>query len=98
MTANVKETAGGITFDVKAQPGSSKNEITGFKDGVLKVKISAAPDKGKANKELVDFLSSVFGVRKTAVTVIKGEKSRNKSVMISGITKKDFETKLGGVL
>ena len=98
MSAGVREVPGGITFDVKAQPGSSKNEVKGYKDGVLRVKITAAPDKGKANRELEDFLSSFFGVKKSCVEIIKGEKSRDKSVRISGLTKKDFDIKTGGVL
>lgn len=98
MTDNVKETAGGITFDIKVQPGSSKNELKGYKDGVLKVKITAAPDKGKANKELIDFFSGLFEVKKSDVTIIKGDKSRNKSIKITGVTKKDFQTKSGGVI
>jgi uncharacterized protein (TIGR00251 family) len=98
MIYNLKEIGGAVTFDVKVTPGSSKNEITGVKDGVLKVKITAAPDRGKANRELAGFLSEFFEVKKPAVTIIKGDKSRNKSIRISGMTKKDFETKCGGVM
>lgn len=97
MTASVNISGGGIVADVKVTTGSSKNEVLGIKDGVLRVKITAAPDKGKANKELVDFLSGVFGVKKSSVLVIKGEKSRNKSVRIDGITKEIFDIKCGGV-
>lgn len=91
MNLDVKESGGAVTFNVKVVPGSSKNEITGVQDGAIKVKITAAPDKGRANKELIDFLSGVFNVRKTAITLIKGEKSRLKSLKITGITKSDIE-------
>ena len=70
---------------VKVTPNAGRSEITGFKDGVLQVRIGAPPDKGKANKELVDFLSEKLGVKKSAVLIIKGQTSRNKVVIIEGI-------------
>jgi uncharacterized protein (TIGR00251 family) len=90
MSVAVKEGAGFITFDVKVIPGSSKNMISGEQNGALKIKISAAPDKGKANTELTDFISAVFGVKNSGVEIIRGEKSRHKSLKISGITKEKF--------
>ena len=44
----------------------------------MQVRIGAPPDKGKANKELVDFLSEKLGVKKSGVLIIKGQTSRNK--------------------
>ncbi|RPH39755.1 MAG: DUF167 domain-containing protein, partial [Burkholderiales bacterium] len=52
------------------------------KEGVLHIKIAAPPDKGKANKELVDFLAETLGIRKSAIQIIKGQASRNKIVAI----------------
>ncbi len=71
---------------VKVTPNAGRNEITGFKEGVCQIKIGAPPDKGKANKELIDFLSDKLGVRKSDITIVKGQTSRNKVVIIEGLT------------
>ena len=47
------------------QPNSSQNEVVGFKEGVLQVRIVAPPVEGKANQELIKFLSNVLGVSKS---------------------------------
>jgi uncharacterized protein len=79
-----------IRLAVKVTPNAGRNEITGFKDDVLHVRIAAPPDKGKANKELVDFLSEKLGVRKSAIAIIRGLTSRNKVVAITGISQEEI--------
>jgi uncharacterized protein (TIGR00251 family) len=71
---------------VKVTPNAGRSEITGIKEGVLQIKIGAPPDKGKANKELVDFLSEKLGIRKSSILIIKGGTSRNKVIVIEGLS------------
>jgi len=54
-------------------------------DGILRVRIAAAPLKGKANKELIGFLSEVLGVSKSSIRVEKGLASRRKLVLVKGL-------------
>jgi len=54
---------------VQVQPNSRKNEIASFEDGVLKVKISAPPVKGKANRELIEFLSDILNISKGSIII-----------------------------
>ncbi len=70
---------------VHVQPNASRNKIVSFKDCILRVKITAPPVDGKANRELVDFLSRLIGLRKSDIRINRGENSRNKVVTISGI-------------
>jgi uncharacterized protein len=77
---------GNRLLQVKVHPGSARNEITGISAGVLQVKIAAPPEKGKANKELIDFLSESLGVRKASITIVKGETGHSKWVTIEGLT------------
>jgi uncharacterized protein (TIGR00251 family) len=59
--------------------------VAGYlEDGSLKVKITAPPEKGKANAELCTFLAKHFGVAPREVTILSGETSRRKRVRISG--------------
>lgn len=77
-------------LSVKVTPNASRNQIVGMKDGVLQVKIAAPPEKGKANKELIDFLAGELDVRKSAVSVIKGQTSRHKIIHITGMSNEEL--------
>ncbi len=81
-------------LSIKVIPNSSKNEIVGLKDGVWKLKIAAPPDKGKANKELIDFLSERLGLRKADLNLIKGQASHNKLIVIDGLTEEEISRRL----
>jgi len=83
----VQELSDGIVFTAKIVPGSSgQTRICGLLDGMLKVKVSAAPEKGKANKCLLKFLAEELGVRKNAVGIISGQTSPVKQVKVSGVS------------
>ncbi len=79
---------------VKVFPSAGRNEITGWRDGVLQVKIAAPPEKGKANRELTDFLSGELGVKKSAVAIVKGQAGRNKSITVEGMSREEIINKL----
>ena len=68
---------------MKVIPKSSKTELVGhLPDGTLKIKIAAAPEKGKANRALCEFLAEHFGVGVSRVKIVSGETSRTKKVRI----------------
>jgi uncharacterized protein len=81
---------------VKITPNAGRNEITGLKEGTLHIKIAAPPEKGKANKELVDFLSDILGVKKSTITIIKGQTSRNKVITVETLNNDQILTRLSG--
>ena len=74
-----------IRIAVHVQPNASQNKVAGFRDGVLQVRIAAPPIKGKANQELVKFLSSLLGVSKNNLSIEKGITSRKKTVAVRGL-------------
>jgi len=81
-------------LQVRVTPNASRNEITGFIDGVLQVKIAAPPVKGKANNELTAFLSRALGVKKSFLSIVKGQTSRNKVIAIEGMSHNDIIRRL----
>lgn len=83
---DIKETKQGSLLALKAQPGAARNAINGIHDGCLKVQITTAPDKGKANGAIIKLLAKELGVLKTNIEIVKGEKSRNKVVLFHGIS------------
>jgi uncharacterized protein (TIGR00251 family) len=72
---------------VQVYPNAAGNEITGLINGVLRVKISAPPAKGKANKELLAFLCQRLALNKDRIDIIKGHTTRNKIIAIDGMAK-----------
>lgn len=80
----LKETKDGLIAHIKIAPNSKKNEIINEGD-FTKIKITAQPIDGKANKALIEFLSKNFKIPKTSIKILKGETSKEKTVL--------FETK-----
>ena len=75
------------TISIRVFPNAAKNEIAGFADDTLRVKIAAPPLKGKANKELLAFLSGLLGIKKDRISIVKGHTARNKTIAIDGMSK-----------
>jgi uncharacterized protein (TIGR00251 family) len=71
---------------VKVQPNSGRNEIIGLTEGVWRIKIAATPDKGKANKRLIEFLSDILGIKKDCLEILKGQTSHNKIILVAGLS------------
>lgn len=81
-------------ISVRVHPGSSRSEIVGFTEGVLRVKVAAPPVKGKANRELIIYLSQQLGVDRGALTIIKGQTSRNKVIAVTGMSQEEIVRRL----
>ena len=73
-------------LDLKVYPGAAANKIMGWNAGILKVRIKAPPEKGKANKELIRFLAKLLDIAPANIDLISGESSRNKRVRIREMT------------
>lgn len=69
-------------IEIKVIAKSSKNEVVGFFDGVLKVKCKAVAEKGKANEAVIILLANYYNVPKSGIKIIKGKKSSKKTVLI----------------
>jgi len=67
-----------LRISVKVLPGAGSNKINGYKNGELVVKINAQPEKGKANKELIKYLSGLCGIPKGVMEIVSGSLSRHK--------------------
>lgn len=83
---------------VKIIPQSSKNEIVGWEGEWLKIKIQKPPEKGRANKALIEFLAESFNISKMDIELASGESSRLKSLLIHGKKKEDILTLLEKIL
>ena len=77
----------GILLRLHIQPRASKSEVAGTHGDCLKIRLKAPPVEGKANSELIKFLSKLLGLPKNNIEIISGHASRRKTVKLAGITK-----------
>lgn len=75
-----------ILIKIQAKPGAKNNGITDISEEAVGVAISAPPVQGEANIELVKYLASVLGLKKSDVTLDRGSKGRQKVITATGIT------------
>ncbi|UCH43045.1 MAG: YggU family protein [Dehalococcoidales bacterium] len=79
---------------IQVQPGASQNRVASFTDDVWHLKIAAPPTRGKANRELVKFLSDILETARSNITIEKGQTSRNKVIAIRGLTPAEVNAQL----
>ncbi|HWP92957.1 MAG TPA: DUF167 domain-containing protein [Thermodesulfobacteriota bacterium] len=81
-----------IIIEVQVQPKSSRDEITAYQSGRIKIRVTAPPEGGKANERLKEIIAEEFGVSKSGVEIVKGQKSRLKIIKISGISQGEYDS------
>jgi hypothetical protein len=91
---DIKQLNDSVLLTVKVVPASSRTRIAGMLENILKVKVAAPPEKGKANKALTAFFAKLFDVRKKDVTVVSGTVSTIKQLQIDGVTLEDVHKKI----
>lgn len=84
MTVKITRLSNGIRFNLRVVPKSSKNILTVMDEGVVKLKINAPPIDGKANLACIKFLSDVFNVSKSQISIVSGDKSKIKVIEVLG--------------
>ena len=85
------------TLELKTNPNAPRNEIVGWLGAALKIKVHAPALEGRANDELIEFLAEKLGVHRRSVTLLRGDKSRQKVVQINGLKAAEVKIRLGGL-
>jgi uncharacterized protein (TIGR00251 family) len=88
---NIIETDDGIIFNVYVQPRASHNELCGICGGELKIRLTSPPVEGSANRMCTKYFADLLGIAKSRISIVRGEKSRHKSIKAFDVTKEDFE-------
>ncbi len=83
-----------IELHLKVVPGSSRDQLVGWLGDELKVKVTAAPDRGAANKALVNFLATVLRVHPRHIKIARGHQSMRKQLLISGLNRTELSQRL----
>lgn len=81
-------------ISIRVHPNAAKNQLIGFTGDTLQVRVAAPPVKGKANKELIAFLSQILGISKSSLAITKGHTSRSKVIAIDGLNRAEAVRRL----
>jgi uncharacterized protein (TIGR00251 family) len=87
-------TANGSRLKVRAKPGARRDAVEGVHDRALKVSVTAAPERGKANESIEKLLSRALGIPRGSVRVVSGLTGRNKVVEIEGLKPAELKKRL----
>lgn len=90
----LKKTDDGVILPVKVTPKAVRNEITGWQNEELCVRLKAIPEKGEANDSLIRFLAKELGLSRSQLQLTHGQTSRHKRLCISGITVDQLERQI----
>lgn len=93
MATATARAEGGL-LRVRVQPRASRDEVVGWREGVLSVRVTAPPVEGEANRAVAALLAQALGVRPSAVSVVRGERGRDKLVRVTGLTPEQVATRI----
>jgi hypothetical protein len=87
----------GAVLGVKAQPAAKKDAILGERAGALRVAVTAAPERGRANDAIVELVAAALKLKRSQISLLTGETSRDKRLLIEGITPDDLKARVDGL-
>ena len=73
------------TIDVRVVPRAGRSAIDGMRDGSLLIRLSSAPADGAANAELIELIARALRVPKRDITIVSGERARQKRIRVAGV-------------
>jgi uncharacterized protein (TIGR00251 family) len=80
---SLEQTSLGVVLPIRAHAGARRNAILGEREGALRIAVTTAPEKGKANQAIIALLSKSLGISKSAIELISGETSPKKRVLVT---------------
>ena len=94
MRTPASRRAEGSLLRLRVEPRASRDEILGWRNDVLRVRVTAPPVEGAANAAVVALVAKALGVAPSNVRVVGGERGRDKRVRVAGLTDADVRTRL----
>lgn len=86
----LQETREGALIEVRVQPRAGRSELAGISEDRLKIRLTAAPVEGEANRECIRLLAKILGVPKSDLEIVKGRKSRLKTILVRNLPPEDL--------
>ncbi|KAA0234501.1 MAG: DUF167 domain-containing protein [Actinobacteria bacterium] len=98
MRAILSDHPDGAVIEILCQPGAVRNELVGVHSDALKIRLSAPPERGRANRMLCGYVAEVLGVSRGDVRVQSGTRSRRKRLLVVAKSAKDVLVKVADAL
>ena len=86
--------ATGGRVEIKVQPRASRNAIAGVRAGILRIRVTAPPVDGQANAATIAFLAQALDLPKSAVRLVKGASSREKTLAVESMSQEEVNQRL----
>ena len=83
---DLRDDGAALLLPLHVKPGARKCGILGVHDGRLKIAVHAAPEKGKANQDVIRLLAKILGVSRSAIEIRTGATSPKKLAAVAGLT------------
>ncbi len=95
---SIEEREDGVILKLKVIPGSSINSFIKSAEERLVIKLTSPPIEGKANKQLIKFLGKKLGIAPSSISILRGNNSRDKVMLIAGLSGTKVKEKIGAAL
>jgi len=86
------------TLKVRVQPKASRNQVDGFEDGTLRLRVTAPPTEGKANAGVIALMAKTLGVSQSRLEIVRGHGSRDKVVAIDTLSEQEVHRRIAAVI
>ena len=90
----VSESKESCILKVRVQPKASRNQIDGYEEGALRLRVTAPPTEGKVNTAVIALLAKALGVSKSRLGIVRGHGSRNKTVSVDTLTEQEVRRRI----
>jgi uncharacterized protein (TIGR00251 family) len=94
----LEQTSQGVIIPVRVHAAAHRNAIVGVHDGALRIDVTAAPEKGKANLAVARVLSTALDAPRSAVTLVSGATGTKKRFLATGLTLQQVSDRLAELL
>jgi uncharacterized protein (TIGR00251 family) len=94
----LEERSDGVLLPVKAQPGARQNAIRGEQNGMLKVSVTQAPEKGKANQAIIAVLATALDLKRSQIELVSGDTSSQKKFLIRSCPREVLVERIKAIL
>ncbi len=79
---------------VRVQPKASRNEVVGYEQDALRLRVTAPPTEGKANAGVIALLAKTLGISKSNLMIVRGHNSRDKVVSVTMLTEQEVRRRI----
>src|SRR5881628_756455 len=83
-----------VTISIRVQPRASRNAVVGWTGDSLNIRLAAPPVEGAANAACLEFLADLLDIPSSQLAILRGERSRQKVICITGLTQEEVHARL----